>query len=522
VFFMVACGGAIGVGSTPRSGSRILFVLAMPLIAAAAPAEPDPLAFEITVAADIATGPITVRTYVMLGPVTAAREPRFGPDWFNPQPFFAVDTRNWNPGQPLRIGPNSLGFPGPLSSLKAGEYAVQAVVRLNPDTHAIGNGEGNAYGPVVRTMLDPGLGGRVSLRVDRLVPPRNLEQTDRIKLVDIVSPLLSDFFHRPIHHRAGVILPSGDLEKKRPTLWIIPGFGGDHRMAARILKERRLAYGEDLIRIVLDPDCGTGHHVFADSATNGPRGRALIEELIPYIEKTFPAIAKPSTRLLTGHSSGGWSSLWLQITYPDTFGGTWSTSPDPVDFRDFQHINLYDSDENLFRDREGNQRPLARIGDRPIVFFESFSRMEEVQGDGGPLHSFEAVFSPVDRRGKTRALWNRTTGAIDAEVASSWKAYDIRLILEQNWEALAPRVAGKIHVVTGDFDTFYLEGAVKLFKESLKRLGSDAIIDVIPGRNHSNLLDSALAERLSGEMAAALKPYWAEKGREGLASPNGR
>src|SRR6185312_22062 len=148
--------------------------------------------------------------------------------------------------------------------------------------------------------------------------------------------ILSAFHKRPIKHRAGVILPEGGGSRKRGTLYIIPGFGGDHFMAGRFASEGRLGFGKDLIRVVLDPDCGTGHHVFADSATNGPRGRALVEELIPHIEATFPAIAEPRARLLAGHSSGGWSSLWLQITHPETFGGVWSTSPDSVDFRDFQ------------------------------------------------------------------------------------------------------------------------------------------------------------------------------------------
>ena len=42
----------------------------------------------------------------------------------------------------------------------------------------------------------------------------------------------------------------------------------------------------------------------------------------------FRMDARPRARLLTGHSSGGWSTLWLQITYPGVFGATWSTSPE--------------------------------------------------------------------------------------------------------------------------------------------------------------------------------------------------
>ena len=104
----------------------------------------------------------------------------------------------------------------------------------------------------------------------------------------------------------------------------------------------------------------------------GPGARPWSRSSSRYIERTFPAIADPRARLLNGHSSGGWSSLWLQVTYPDVFGGTWSTSPDPVDFRDFQRINLYAPGENMFRDRDGKRRPIARMGAMPALFYDRF------------------------------------------------------------------------------------------------------------------------------------------------------
>jgi pimeloyl-ACP methyl ester carboxylesterase len=303
-----------------------------------------------------------------------------------------------------------------------------------------------------------------------------------------------------------VILPDGERDPavRRGTLYIIPGFGGDHFQAERILKDERSRFGTDLIRVVLDPDCGTGHHVFADSAANGPRGRALVEELIPYIEATYHAERSPRARLLNGHSSGGWSSLWLQVTYPDVFGGVWSTSPDPVDFRDFQKIDLYAPGESMFRDPAGRRRPIARAGTRAVLYYDGFSKMEDAIGDGGQLHSFEAVFSPLGRDGRPRPLWDRATGAVDPAVARAWQSYDIRLTLERNWRALGPKLQGKLHVVVGDLDTFYLEGAVSLLRSSLRDLGSDAEIDILPGRDHSNVLDARLAERFGREMTRAV------------------
>ena len=450
---------------------------------------------------------ITARVYVMLGPGGSGLEPRFGPAWFHPQPFFSTRVRDWKPGESVRLDSASNGFPGPLDRLKPAEYVAQAIVRLNPDTHDIGSGEGNLYGPVVRALIEPGTASPIKLDVDRLIPPRKFRETKRIKLAELESPLLSAFYGRPIKHRAAVILPVENHAQKRPALYMIPGFGGDHHIASAFLDVPGLRFGQDLVRILLDPDCGTGHHVFADSATNGPRGKALVEEFIPYLEKTFSLVAEPRARLLSGHSSGGWSSLWLQVAYPDFFGGTWSTSPDPVDFRDFQQINIYAPGENMFRDRQGQRRPIARTGGRPVIFYDDFSRMEDVMGPGGQLGSFEAVFSPLGPDGQPRKLWNRSSGAIDPDVARAWEAHDIRLVLERNWETLGPKLRGKLHVIVGGMDTFYLEGAVGLLKDALGRLKSDAEVEIIPDRDHSTVLDAAMAVHIDREMKAAVTPF---------------
>jgi len=463
--------------------------------------------FAVSYGEGVHAGPISARVYVMLGPGAGTQEPRKKIDWFHPQPFFAVEAVGWKPGEPLRISDaDAVGFPGKIAELKPGAYQAQAVIRLNRDTMRIGDGEGNAYGPVVRFEVGGGHEGVTTLTVNQIVPPRPFPETQRIKLVDIPSPLLSAFHGREIRHRAAVVLPEGyDPSKTYPALYIIPGFSGDHFMAGNLLRERRWDYARDFLRVVLSPDCGTGHHVFANSAFNGPRGSALIEELIPYIERTYHAVGTPKARLLNGHSSGGWSSLWLQTTYPDFFGGTWSTSPDPVDFRDFQRVDLYAPGQNLFHDADGTPRPIARRGTTPVLFTERFSRMEDVIGDGGQLHSFEAVFSPLDPNGRPRPLYDRQSGAVDSEVAEAWKAYDIAIGLRRRAPVIGPLLRGKIHVYTGEIDTFYLEGAVAKLKEIAQDLDIDASIEIFPGKDHGNILDTALAERLDAEMHEAVK-----------------
>lgn len=495
----------------------ILLIAAGLALAGPGPAEeakPGP-SFSITYPEALHPGPISARVYVMLGPPDPARLPRLNQSWYEPAPIFALDAIDWKPGDPLVIDDRAAGFPGPLSRLAPGQYAAQAVIRLNPDAHDPGSGEGNAFGPVVRFTHDPDLPRQITLVADEKVPPREFRETDRIKLIRLKSERLSRFHGREIFHRAAVILPEIPPGTRVPVLYIIPGFGGDHFMAPLFAgRIPAYDYGGGFIKVILDPDCGTGHHVFADSPRNGPRGAALVEELVPYIDSRFPTRPEARFRLLNGHSSGGWSSLWLAIAYPETFSATWSTAPDPVDFRDFCGVDLYAPAANIFVDGEGRRRSLGRRGDTPLIWTDTFSRREDVQGDGGQLHSFEAAFSPLGQDGRELPLFDRKTGAVITEVARSWESRDIRLILERDWHRLAPKLRGRLHVYTGDQDTFRLEGSTRLLKASLARLGSDAKIELFSGKDHFNLLDRELSARIDREMKA-----WVEQDGAGQALP---
>jgi hypothetical protein len=441
--------------------------LLLVLAPVSATARERPLEFHLSFDPAVSAQPFGGRVYVMLFK-ERVQDLRPGPNWFQPDPFFARDVKDWRPGQTLVLGGDSLAFPITMAKVPKGEYSIQAVMDFDRGHRHFSTAEGNGHSQTIRRELDGTASGPMEVKIDRVYKARPFKETERVKRVDIESKLLTAFHARPTHLRAGVVLPrsyAAEPGKRYPVIYEIPGFGGTH-FGAFSAADRGATdvAGVEMIYVVLDPDCRLGHHVFADSANNGPCGKALIEELIPYIETKFRAIGTGQTRFVTGHSSGGWSSLWLQVAYPDQFNGVWSTSPDPVDFRDFQRIDLAKPDANMFVDAGGEKRPLARRGGKPILFYKPFSDMEEVMGHGGQLGSFEAVFSPRGPDGRPRQLWDRATGAIDPEVAKSWEAYDIRLVLERNWKTLGPKLAGKLHVWTGGADTFYLEGAVARLK----------------------------------------------------------
>lgn len=470
--------------------------------------------FQVRFAQSVHNQPYTGRVYLIF--TQTHREPRTGPSWFQPEKFLSRDVVNWKPGEILEFRPDAKGllsFPVPLSEQNLDQYRAQAVVRFNDHHPEIGTAPGNGYSQVLTISTDS---DEVTplFTIDKLVPEKTFKETRWSKLIRVRSALLSDFHGRDTFLEASVLLPQSyyqDQQRKYPTIYSIPGFGGDHFRGRREnpVSEKN-AEGVEFIRVMLNPRCRWGHHVFADSATNGPVGEAFTTEFLPELEKAYRAIPNQHARFLTGHSSGGWSSLWLQITYPDTFGGTWSTAPDPVDFRDFQQINLYDRNDNMYRDASKQARPIARMKYEPVLWYESFAKMEHVLGHGGQLRSFEAVFSPRGKDGNPLKLYDRETGNINPEVAESWKAYDIRLILEANWKQLSPRLDGKIHIFMGDQDTFYLDGATILLKKSLDQLGGNSVVEIHPGKNHSTLISKALLMRIRKEMVQSFLAHQSE------------
>jgi len=476
------------------------------LFVALAPQPTPAVQIDLSFSKAVTSEPFTGRVFLIASKTPISEKgPPAGANWFKPYPFFAQDVTNWRAETPLKFHPQ-FGLPA-WDKLPKDKYYLQAI--LDRDLGGIGfhNSPGNGYSKPVLVDLNKPPAEPIKLVIDRVVTGRKFAETPRVKYVEIESKLLSDFHKKAMKLRAGVILPKSyadDPGKKYPVIYDIPGFGGNHFFALGGEGRTDVA-GVEMLYVVLDPNCRLGHHVFADSDNNGPYGKALTEELIPHIEAKYRAIATPKTRLVTGHSSGGWSSLWLQVTYPDFFGGTWSTAPDPVDFRDFQMVDIYAPKQNIFVDAKGESRPLARRGKEVLLRYKPFSDMEVVMGRGGQLFSFEAVFSPKGTDGKPMPLWNRQTGVIDSNVAEAWKRYDIRMILENNWKTLGPKLAGKLHVYMGGEDTFYLEGATRLLQESQKRLGSGAVIEIFPGRDHGNLIDAALRKRISAEMAKATR-----------------
>jgi S-formylglutathione hydrolase FrmB len=317
------------------------------------------------------------------------------------------------------------------------------------------------------------------------------------------------------------LLPPGyesHPQEKYPTVYFTHGFGGTlqglrARYAPVLYDRMKQGKMPEMIWVLLDESSPTGTHEFADSVNNGPWGKALTTELIPRIEADYRMDARTSGRFLQGHSSGGWATLWLQTHYPKIFGGTWSTSPDPSDFHFFSTIDLYAKNANFYRDSNGAATPILRDHGQARATMQQLAGLESVLGDyGGQLGSFEWVFSPRGPDGRPQHIFNRDTGAIDPGVASYWRThYDIVEYLTNSWNSIGPDLRGKIHLVVGTDDTFYLDGAAHSLESALNRLGGQPHFTFLPGRSHFNVYlvgedRFALFDQIAAEMYQVARP----------------
>ena len=202
-----------------------------------------------------------------------------------------------------------------------------------------------------------------------------------------------------------------------------------------------------------------------------------MRELIPEIEERFRCLGEGWARFTYGGSTGGWEALAVQVLYPDDFNGCFAACPDPVDFRAYTVVDIYE-DENAYWVVDDWKR-VARPGKRDRLghvssTLQQMNQRELVLGthsrSGGQWDIWEAVYSPVGQHGYPKRLWNKLTGEINPEVAAHWRAnYDLRHILQRDWGVLGRKLEGKIHLYCGTMDNYYLNNAVYLMQDFLEQ-----------------------------------------------------
>jgi len=497
--------------------------------------------FNVSFSDELGSEPVDGRVLLMLAKDDES-EPRLQVTaGVNAIQVFGVDVENLAAGETVSFDASVFGYPyDSLNELPAGDYVVQALLHKY-ETFTLENGKtvklpmdrgegqqwrsapGNFYSAPQTISVDPSTDSSIEvLMAEAIAPIEPPADTEYVKHIRIRSERLSEFWGRDMYLGAHVLLPEGFDEHPdaRYPLAIFHGhhpsdFGGfrttppdedvDCEYSARFdldcynRIQQQEAYdfyrtwtGPDFPRMIIieiqhaNPYYDDSYAV--NSANLGPYGDAITYELIPYIEETFRGLGEPWSRFLYGGSTGGWEAMAAQVFYPEEYNGAFAACPDPIDFRAFVSANMYE-DDNLYY-REGPMHEIPRPERRDYlghisVMMEDANHLELVLGNnsrsGGQYDIWEAVFSPMDDDGYPRRAWDKRSGEIDAEVAEYWRDnYDLRHILERDWDTLGPKLTGKLHIYVGDMDNYYLNNAVYLTEDFLESTSDpyyDGVVD---------------------------------------------
>ena len=445
------------------------------------------------------------------------------------QLVFGLNVENWQGDTAVVIDKSAIGFPlANLGQVPAGTYYAQAllnryknfslsngkVVSLPPDR---GEGQqwnrkpGNFYSDPVQIEIDESGSGTFALVLDKLIPEIDPpEDTAYIKHVRMRSKMLSEFWGEDIYLGAHVLLPSGfdehtearyplmifhghfpedigDFRTEPPDADLEPDYSERFGVRGYNIIQQQEAYdfyqtwiSDDFPRfIVIEVQHPTPYYddsYAVNSASQGPYGDALTYELIPYIEEQFRGIGQGWARFTYGGSTGGWEAMAVQVFYPEEYNGAFIACPDPIDFRAYMTVNIYEDSNAYWYDSRFQKLP--RPGHRDYLgnvhaSQYDYNRLEAVLGDKGrsgqQYDIWEATYSPMGEDGYPVRLWDKETGEIDHEVAEYWKEnFDLRHILERDWATLGPKLEGKLHIYAGDMDNYYLNNAVYLTEQFLE------------------------------------------------------
>ena len=457
-------------------------------------------------------------------------EPRFQiSDGLKTQLVFGMDVEGWAPGQPITVDNNAYGYPiKQLKDVPKGEYQVQAFLHkyetfVRGDGHTVkmpmdrGEGQkwnrapGNLYSVPAKVNFDPASSKELMAELTEEIPPiEEPEDTKYIKHIKIKSKLLSDFWGRDMHLGAHVLLPEGWEEHPdvKYPLAIMHGhfpadFNGfrttppdttqpcvysarfDVDCYNRVVQQEAYDFykmwtGPDfprMIAIVIQHANPFYDDSYAVNSENlGPYGDAITFELIPHIEEQFRGIGEGWARFTYGGSTGGWEALAVQVMYPDEYNGCYAACPDPIDFRAYCLVNLYEDENAYYLDSEFKER--LRPGHRDYLGFVDASVLDmnhkelalgSKSRSGQQFDIWEAVYSPVGEDGYPKRIWDKETGVIDKDVANYWKEnYDLAYIMKRDWATLGPKLKGKVKIYCGDMDNYYLNNAVYLTEAFLE------------------------------------------------------
>ncbi len=422
----------------------------------------------------------------------------YGVNPYVPHPVFTYDMEEWNPRDTLFIDRFTAEWYMPFSELE-GDFAYRVLFDQDTTKRSSFVVKGNGYSEKQKFIFLEGQDNQISVNINQVFKGWVFAETEHIHEEQFRSEALSDFWGYDMFIESAVLLPEDyEMSQKDYSLvFVFPGFGSNHAAitygTGQIDRYGMNTVGEEKIFVFMNAEFFQGYHHFADSENNGPWGKAFTEEFLPYIQGRYRVKKSPSQCKLMGQSSGAWTAIWLQVSYPELFGGAFAASPDPLDFR-AHAFDIYLPNSNFYYPpdpdsafvEEGNQKKL-------------YVELEHLIGEFGQVRTWEASFSPRNQDGSIGLLFDRSTGQIDPAVANIWRKYDVSQMISSDPVKYQELLQGKLHIFVARDDPYGLAKSVELIEEVLEVNKIAADIQFFTGLGH-NVWTDELREHIHMSM----------------------
>ena len=229
----------------------------------------------------------------------------------------------------------------------------------------------------------------------------------------------------------------------------------------------------DAVVVFVDAWTSIGGSQFVNSSAVGDYADYICEELVPFIDATYPTAPLPRQRALTGQSSGGYGAMVLAMRRPDIFGALVSHAGDAL----FEACYLTDFPKvaRALRDHfDGSLETFwRRFAERERFDFARFGLVLNT-------YAMACAYSPdPERPTRPQLPFEPSTGRLLPEVWERWLEHDPVRMIPAHAQAL--RGLAHIHIAAGRGDEWYLDLGAQAVSEELERAGVEHRLELFDG-----------------------------------------
>jgi enterochelin esterase-like enzyme len=234
----------------------------------------------------------------------------------------------------------------------------------------------------------------------------------------------------------------------------------------------------DAVVVFVDAWTSLGGSQFLNSAATGKYTDYICDEVVAFIDATYPTAGTAARRAVTGHSSGGYGALVLPMLRPGVFGGLIAHAPDTL----FEACYLSDFARvvRTLRDSyDGSYEALLKDMRASDTF--DWGRW----GEAANTYAMAAAYSPdLERPGEVLLPFDTNTGVLIDEVWQRWLTFDPVRMAPLRAEAL--RELRHIHLEVGRGDEYMLDVGTLAFADQLTKLNINHTVELFDGGHGGN------------------------------------